>query len=300
MPLATRVKHFLLLLGLALLVSGCYDVDLLNIELKEDLSSNVTFIVSPLGSPEARKDWTQQQKDDFTKGISQEFEKCSFKVQRNLKYDSDGISGSQSFSALAELEQAINCLSFTGSQIAPIQIKLPEKLENLFQNTYKFQIDLRSPHMLAASGGYRELLQPLNELRILMPGKIAEVSIKNESPTVRITRTSNSSQSASFQVSRLNLKGKDLVNYYKLIGFDSSGVDVENLQETQKAFEKQTGVDVNDSKMLHAYIDSKIPPFTSIIISSNKAKVDIAIVVAIVGAILTAIATIIPTFISKK
>lgn len=300
MPLATRVKHFFLLLGLALLVSGCYDVDLLNIELKEDLSSNVTFIVSPLGSPEIRKDWTQQQKDDFTKGISQEFEKCSFKVQQNLKYDLDGISGSQSFSALAELEQAINCLSFTGSQIAPIQIRLPEKLENLFQNTYKFQIDLRSPHMLAASGGYRELLQPLNELRISMPGKIVEVNIKNESPTLRITKTSALPQSASFRVSKLDLKGKDLVNYYRLIGFDSSGVDIKNLQETQKAFENQTGVDVNDSKVLQAYIDSKIPPFTSIIINSNKAKVDIAIVVAIVGAILTAIATIIPVFISKK
>jgi len=286
---------------LVLLLTGCYDVDLLSIELKEDLSSGVTFVISPFATEEIRtkQDWSQSNSDSFFETIKQEFGKCGFAIQRNYRYDADGVSGSRNFSSLAELEQAVNCLSVTGSQSSPIQIKSPSKSEELLQNSYKLQVDLRSPHLLADSF-LKNALQPLKELKILMPGKIDSISIENPSPTLSVKKSNTSPQTASFKVEQINLRGEALTNYFKRLKFDSSGVNLNSIEELKKAFQEQTAVNPNNFNEMQKYVDSKIPPFTSITLISSKPKVDIGIIVAIVIGLLTVIATVLPSFINKK
>ena len=100
-----------------LLISGCVEVDSFSIEVKEDLSSTINFIVSP---PDTKLTGGNQGIGSFSEDVNSTFKKCGFKTQPNTKYNLEGISANQAYSSIFELEQSINCLINTSDQYATV------------------------------------------------------------------------------------------------------------------------------------------------------------------------------------
>jgi hypothetical protein len=128
-------RQYLLIAASIILLSGCNDeVDLINIEVKDDLSTNVQIVVSPIdvnsdstSSPDVNTPTVDREKikEEYFQKTKKEFESCDFEVQKNLRYDEAGVSGSQSFSSRTDLEQAFSCLSYVTGQNPPIELNNP-------------------------------------------------------------------------------------------------------------------------------------------------------------------------------
>lgn len=210
-------KIRLLAISAAVLLSGCYtdEVGLINIEVQDDLTTNVQIVVSPPDPvdseetsgeteevpeiksdevPETGEGWQQRQeretaeaeaeaerKRQYFEDTKGEFESCGFAAQKNLRYDEAGVSGSQSFSSRIDLEQAFSCLSYVTEQSPPIELNYPRKTENLFQTKYELQLGVKNPNFIFGYDGFWGTQKPVEEIRITLPGKIVGTEARNQS-----------------------------------------------------------------------------------------------------------------------
>jgi hypothetical protein len=286
-----QFKKYFFVISYALLLSSCVEVDLLSIEVKEDLSSNVNFVVSPPGT---ERTWGQQTKDSFSKHVNSAFEKCGFKTQSNLKYDTEGISANQVFSSVSELDQSINCLINTSDKDAPFRISVPAKSDNLIETTYKLKIDVRNPDLIFDKGG-----SVPKRIQVFLPGKMLDSNIENQVSTLKIRNSEATYQSIAFEINPAKLL--DSEDYlYKTTGIKLSDISPQNDEGLKEAFQKKTGLDPDNWKANRKFFEGRIPAYSTITVNSKKSKISIELLVAFGIGLLTAVVTLIPVFISKK
>lgn len=295
-----------LFLGIILLAisAGCYrdDVDLINIEVKEDLATVVQIVVSPVNKVESEEDpyqgfssgeAEQREKEEYFLEKKDEFESCGFTARRNLRYDESGVSGSQTFSSRTELEEAFSCLSFVTSQQSPIELTYPSKTENLLQENYQLRVGFENPNIAFGYGSFLGNRKPVNEIRVSLPGRIDGFYIENKSSNLIV----NESQSDS-GVLTINIDGVDVSkesndriaqSLFDQLDIDTSGFDFSRLDklnrsddEVQKAeqelftmFEEQTGIVFDaESEELASYIEARIPFYSFLVVKSSASKID--------------------------
>lgn len=197
-----QIKKYTLALISIVLLSGCNDeIHLINIEVKDDLSTNLQIVISPSepfpGSTTNSKKSLEEEKEEEKKYFEKnkkEFESCGFKVVKNLTYDSAGVSGSKSFSSRVDIEQAFSCLKQITGETPPIKVSYPTKTENLFQTNYEIELSVRNPNSIFAYSMYlsrssNDLIKMyeyligvylVKEIRVTLPGRIVNENTENE------------------------------------------------------------------------------------------------------------------------
>jgi hypothetical protein len=304
-------RQYLLIAASIILLSGCNDeVDLINIEVKDDLSTNVQIVVSPIdvnsdstSSPDVNTPTVDREKikEEYFQKTKKEFESCDFEVQKNLRYDEAGVSGSQSFSSRTDLEQAFSCLSYVTGQNPPIELNYPTKSENLFQTNYELQIGVQNPDVFF---GYDFLFdtKPVKDIRITLPGRIVDASTRNQTSNVLFNRAETESGIITFSIEEIEFAGSDderIKQFLEQLDIDISGFDYKRLvsqnqdevnqanQELALLVKEQIGIDIfNNPEAASEYVKTKIPPYTTIVINSRQSKIDINVVVTVALGIL--------------
>jgi hypothetical protein len=304
-------RKYLLIAASIILLSGCNDeVDLINIEVKDDLSTNVQIVVSPIdtnsdsaSSPDVNTPTVDREKvkEEYFQKTKEEFESCGFDVRKNLRYDEAGVSGSQSFSSRTNLEQAFSCLSYVTGQIPPIELNYPTKRENLFQTNYELQIGVQNPDVFF---GYDFLFdtKPVKEIRITLPGRIINTSTRNQTSNVLFNQAETDSGAITFSVEEVKSTDSNderMKEFLEQLDIHISGFDYKRLvsqnqdevnqanQELALLIKEQIGIDIfNNPEAASEYVKTKIPPYTTIVINSRQSKIDINIVVTVAVAIL--------------
>jgi hypothetical protein len=313
-----QIKNYLLITGTVLLLSGCVEIDLLSIEVNEDLSSNVQIVVSPPGTAEERsqkKEELSQTEEElslpaeepFLDKATEEFEKCGFEVLQNLRYDSEGVSGSQSFYSRTDFERAMNCLSYFSGQEPLVQVAYPTKSENLSRSTYKLRVDVKNADLYTV---YSDTDQLVKEVQVSLPGKIVRTKIENQIP-LSLLSAETTSELAIFQIKKLGT-AESVKETYELLGVDLSNVDaldidLSNQEESGKFFEEvsralQEQLDpeiYQDTESFSEYYASKVKPYTTIVIESTKSKIGIDTTTTIILGALPILGSVIVFFYSR-
>ena len=180
-----KIKNSFILAGIALLLSGCYEVDFFSVELREDLSSTVQFIVV---APEGAND------PEYFKSAQEQLESCGFGIKENINSsDSLAFSGRQDFQTKTDLELAMRCNPITNSLI---KVYPPIVEEDIFGTTFQLQLEIRSND---------EWQAPFREIRITLPGKIKAFR-ENSPANIRVNSSISGSGTAIFDFSASKLE----------------------------------------------------------------------------------------------
>lgn len=310
-------KYFLAFISIILL-TGCEDeIHLINIDVKDDLSTNVQIVISPSeplpgSTTNSKKTFEEKEKEEkeYFEKNKKEFESCGFKVLKNLKYDRAGISGSKSFSSRVDIEQAFSCLKQITGDTPPIKVSYPTKTENLFQTNYEVELSVRNPDSIFALSMYlsrnsNDLIKMyeyligvylVKEIRVTLPGRVVNESTKNEYVNLVFNKTQIKSGIIHSVEKTKSTNNENIVikRVFEQLDIDTRGFEHKKLisenkdevrlayQELALLFKEQKGIDImNETEKLSEYIDNQIPKYTTIIINSNKSKINISLVTQI-------------------
>ena len=306
-----RFRNFLLGAILFAALTGCNndEVDLINIEVKDDLSTSVQIVVSPVDTNEEDNDFTlteeerkeeEERQAEYFSTKQKEFESCGFTARRNLRYDEDGVSGSQSFSSRTELEESFSCLSFVTSQVSPIDLNYPSKAENILQEKYQLRLGVQNPNVLFGYGGFLGNPKPVKEIRVSLPGRIGDISTEDQSSDLVLNKSESESGILEISIDGVDIPDSGMESARRLkIFFDKLEIDTadfdynrlysestdefnaEALDELFERFTLHTGIDYEDSEAFNAYVNQRIPLYTVIVINSTKSKIDTGTAVTI-------------------
>lgn len=313
-----QTKKYLLALIFVILLSGCTDkIHLINIEVKDNLSTTVQIVISPSDSysGSTTNSETNSEKEEYFQKNKKEFESCGFKVEKNLRYDDAGVSGSKSFSSRIDIEQAFSCLKNANQEFAPIKVSYPTKTENLFQTNYELELSVINPDIIFAlslnssnqDNGLLKMYEYLTdiflvkEIRVTLPGRIVNENTKNEYINIIFNKKQTNS-GIIHSVKKIKSTDSEDIGIKRVFeqldidtrGFDYKRLISENKDEASQAyqelafiFKNQKGIDIiNNQEELSKYIRDEIPTYTTIVINSSKSKININQVITVTLGIL--------------
>lgn len=295
----------------SLLLSSCYEVDLLSVDVKEDLSSDLQIVISPSGNDTER---TEEEKENFFKEAKEELENCGFTVTKNLRYDSAGVSGIQSFSSRTRFNQSVDCLSYLGGDSRAFYMNYPTKGESMFETTYNLRIGLANKSSM--DDGISN--QPVRRIQVSLPGDIKNPKFSSTPSDANIIGTEVTSKVVDLEVQGWEDKTlwtmneedwenleRGMIEYYTELGLDLSNVDIQDSEAIDRAFEEQLGISTEEE--MEQLVNSKFPPeeyeagptHTHVDITSAQSKIGVDTTLAAIFGFISLIGSVV-LFLKKR
>lgn len=181
-----KIKLILLVAGIIILLSGCYEIDFFSIELREDMSSTIQLIaVAPEGTDDP------ENFQSYRKAL----EKCGFETKDNFHSSRRiAFSGRQDFQTKTDLELGMNCDLLTNFAI---KVHSPIVKEGILSKTFQLQLEI------LANNPLMPFQFPFREIRITLPGKI-NTSIENFPDHIQVTSSVSGTGTAILNFTNLN------------------------------------------------------------------------------------------------
>ncbi len=164
-------RKLLCFLSLLSILTGCYEVDYLTIDINEDFTSSVTFQIRPPFIP-------GKGSNEFAESDLNSLNSCGYEVESiDGKSINSGLRPSNSFNSILELNQTFDCLEKQGYGVQ-IFLKLQADVEETFL-TKRYSIDIEIPDYASAkeikesiANNKKISIPPHEKFRIFLPGKI--------------------------------------------------------------------------------------------------------------------------------
>lgn len=170
-----KQKLLLTIACLSTLLTGCFEFDYLSIEIEEDLSNTLQFVVTKV------KDFDYQANPSYDFGIEsfEQFEKCGFLVKETNGFNQQaGFLVKQEFKNLEELQLAINCTDML--ELFNIQVDYDESFL-----AREYSINLQYPSASEedwqVKDGHKQIDFPaVKRIKMSLPGKISSSETMTE------------------------------------------------------------------------------------------------------------------------